>query len=56
MLGPLQDQLGPVIWTLVEDAQFTENSFLPGNPEELMSSGQFNTNVEVIIGHNSDEG
>ena len=30
--------------------------FLPDNPEDLLKSGEFNTDVEVIIGTNSDEG
>ena len=49
-------QSGPLIWMVVSDAEFTANPFMPGNPEELMSTGQFNTEIEVIVGHNSDEG
>ena len=45
-----------LIWMVVPDAEFTQNPFMPGNPKELMSLGQFNTEIEVIIGHNSDEG
>ena len=40
---------------IVPDAQFTPDPFLPGDPEEIMLSGQFNTEIEVIIGHNRDE-
>ena len=49
-------QNGMIIWMAVPDAEFCQNPFLPGNPEELMSTGQFNTEIEVIVGHNSDEG
>jgi carboxylesterase type B len=35
---------------------FISEPFLPQNPEELLRSGQINTDVEVIIGTNSDEG
>ena len=49
-------QNGPLIWVIVPDNEFTEEPLMPGNPEHLMSSGQFNTEIEVIIGHNSDEG
>ena len=49
-------QNGPLIWVIVPDDEFTEEPLMPGNPEHLMSSGQFNTEIEVIIGHNSDEG
>ena len=49
-------QNGMIIWMAVPDNEFTQNPFLPGNPEELMSTGQFNTEIEVIVGHNSDEG
>lgn len=49
-------QNGMIIWMAVPDTEFTQNPFLPGNPEELMSTGQFNTEIEVIVGHNSDEG
>eukprot|EP00091_Calanus_sinicus_P022818 TRINITY_DN7448_c0_g1_i3.p1 TRINITY_DN7448_c0_g1~~TRINITY_DN7448_c0_g1_i3.p1 ORF type:complete len:435 (+),score=107.28 TRINITY_DN7448_c0_g1_i3:279-1583(+) len=44
------------IWVPVPDNDFTNNPFLPGDSEELMRSGQFNTEVEVIIGTNADEG
>ena len=38
------------------DMDFISEPFLPQKPEELLRSGQFNTDVEVIIGTNSDEG
>ena len=47
---------GVIIWTLVPDFEFTSEPFLPGNAEDLMSSGQFNKDIEVIAGHNADEG
>ena len=40
-----------LIWQPVQD-----NDFLPGDPEELMKSGNFNSDVEVIIGTNGEEG
>jgi len=40
----------------VPDNNFTSHSFLPGDAEKLMESGQFNTEVEVVIGTNTDEG
>ena len=46
-------QNGILIWMAVPDNEFTQNPFLPGIPEELMSTGQFNTEIEVIVGHNS---
>ena len=48
-------QNGPIVWMIVPDAEFTSEPFLPANPNDLMLSGQFNTNIEVIIGHNRDE-
>ena len=30
--------------------------FLPQSPEQLLSSGNFNTNVDVMIGNTADEG
>ena len=36
-------QNGTLTWMVVPDAQFTQEPFLPGTPEELMSTGQFNT-------------
>ena len=32
---------------VVPDAQFTQEPFLPGTPEELMSNGQFNTGCSI---------
>jgi len=43
-------------WMPVMDADFTEDSFLPGNPQDLLNSGEFNSDVEIIIGSNRDEG
>ena len=47
---------GYLVWMAVPDIDFCSDPFIPGDPEELLASGQFNTNVEVIIGTNSDEG
>jgi len=47
---------GAFIWWPVLDTNFTVDSFLPGYPEQLMSSGEFNTNIDIIIGTNTDEG
>jgi carboxylesterase type B len=43
-------------WMPVMDAEFTEESFLPGNPQDLLTSGQFNSDAEIIIGSNRNEG
>ena len=43
-------------WMAVQDSELTTEPFLIGDPEELMSTGQFNTDVEIIIGTNKDEG
>lgn len=40
-------------WVPSLDSDFTSMPFFPANPLELLSSGQFNKNVEVIIGTNS---
>ena len=34
-----------LIWMPVPDIEFTLEPFLPGDPEELMSSGQFNKEI-----------
>ena len=44
------------IWYAVPDNEFTSEPFLTGNVDFLMMSGQFNTDVEVIVGTNADEG
>ena len=43
-------------WQGVPDKGFTSDPFLPGTVEELLESDEFNSNIEVIIGTNSDEG
>ena len=43
-------------WMPVPDHDFTSEPFLPGDAENLLESGMFNTEVDVIIGTNSDEG
>jgi carboxylesterase type B len=40
----------------VPDNGFTTDPFLPGSVEELLSSEQFNSDIQVIIGTNADEG
>ena len=45
-----------MIWVPVSDKDFSSEPFLPGDAEELMKSGQFNSEVEVIIGTNEAEG
>ena len=45
----------PLIWTpVIED--FSPEPFLPKHPMDLLKSGEFNTDVEVVIGTNSDDG
>ena len=34
-----------LVWMPVPDVEFTLEPFLPGDPEELMSSGQFNKEI-----------
>ena len=43
-------------WHGVSDNGFTSDPFLPGSVEELLESEKFNSDVEVIIGTNADEG
>jgi len=43
-------------WLPVPDSDFTSDPFLPADPEELMRTGQFNTDIKVVIGTNKDEG
>ena len=45
-----------LIWQPVPDADFISDPFLPEYPEQLLESGQFNTDIDVIIGTNADEG
>ena len=40
----------------VPDSQYTPSPFLPGPPEQLLQSGQFNTDVDVLTGTTRDEG
>ena len=48
------DGKGP--WHGVPDMNFTTDPYLPGKVEELLKSGQFNHNIQVIIGTNTEEG
>ena len=43
---------GQIIWNAVPDYEFTDNPFLPGEVTELLDNGQFNHDIEVIIGSN----
>ena len=47
---------GNTPWMAVSDNDFTSDPFLPGKVEELMASGEFNTDVEIIIGTNAEDG
>ena len=47
---------GNATFMAVPDNEFTSNPFLPGNVEDLMASGQFNPEIEIMIGTNSEEG
>jgi len=47
---------GAFVWMPVIDVNFTLDCFLPGWPEQLMSSGEFSKEIEIMIGTNSDEG
>jgi len=44
------------LWQAVDDSSFTSEPFLPGAPIDLLESGEFNTEVEVILGTTKDEG
>ena len=44
------------VWMPVIDGIFTGEPFLPENPEITLHSGNFNKDVEVIIGSTDDEG
>jgi len=43
-------------WQAVPDSLFTSSPFLPAPAEELLQTGQFNSDIEVIIGTCKDEG
>ena len=45
-------------WYAVPDANFTTDNepFFPDEAEKLLATGQFNTDLEIIIGTNADEG
>ena len=47
---------GGVVWYPFPDSRFSSDPFLPMVPEQMMSNGQFNKDIEVIIGSNADEG
>ena len=47
---------GSLNWMPMSDINFTADPFLPGESEELLANGQFNKDVQVIIGSNSEEG
>jgi len=44
------------LWQAVDDSSFSSDPFLLGSPKDLLESGQFNTEVEVILGTTKDEG
>ena len=46
----------PLINSAVIDSDFTSEPFLPADAKELYSNGNFDTNLEILIGTNSDEG
>merc|ERR1711962_411141 len=43
-------------WQAVPDSSFTSTPFLPAPAEDILQSGQFNADVEVIVGTCKDEG
>ena len=47
---------GSLNWMPMSDINFTADPFLPGESEELLANGQFNKDVQLIIGSNSEEG
>lgn len=51
----VRDKMSPFtshyhVWQPVPDTQYTPDPFLPGDAEQLMESGQFNTEIELILG------
>ena len=46
---------GNLMWVPVNDNK-TSNPFVPGNPKDLLKNGEFDKNIEVILGTNADEG
>ena len=44
------------IWMPVADGNFTHDPILPESPDVLLKRGQFDPNIDVIIGTNKDEG
>ena len=49
-------QVGGTNWMATSDIDFTSEPFIPGDPLELMVNGQFNHDIQVIAGTNSNEG
>ena len=43
-------------WTPVIDIEFTSKPFLSKHVKSYLESGQFNTDIEVMIGTTADEG
>ena len=43
-------------WHAVPDKDFTSDPYLPGEVIDLLESGQFNKDIEIIIGTNAAEG
>ena len=40
----------------VIDGSFSDDPFLPLSPKEILSSGDYNNNVSLLLGYNKDEG
>ena len=47
---------GAAIWNAVPDKEFSSDPYLPAKVIDLLQNGQFNRDIEVIIGANADEG
>ena len=43
---------GQIVWNAVPDYEFTDSPFIPGEVQDLLENGQFNHEIEVIIGSN----
>ena len=46
----------PLVWSAVVEDSYSPEPFLPSHPMDILASGDFNTDVEVVIGTNQADG